>query len=628
MAIHKLFGKDFQLKQQIFDDFKRKSSVLVDSTRTTLPSLRLKLGIRGWAKSVYAAYQVFQCYLYGFGTRQDIPSAWKYLVASAQGGYCNAFCTSARFHKRFPSVEFPKFVPDIEPLCQVVSLGPWRGVFRFLIDKQVLCELAPDRLRQTIDQINSSAFSELGDSHEDRDRHKEESFRGPDVQYQWLAKGSIALFQSLVAKCNPLQLMKGFQSGLFPLDGKNYNEETALYMCCRVGNAMGVLTLLREFEWFRKQVNVATSEGCLPLHCLYCFASQDVQQVGEALLANGANINAVDNRKWRAVDYAIAAGKEDVAFYLFSQRKLSSYTHTFQPELILLKETAIFRYLANYTADIQTALRSALNGSIKILEHCVQDADLVSKVEMLAYLSNTNLDTRIATGRFDNVPVLLQSISKLSDDDFLKVEKLLQQAMVTAIQLGNSDILSGIIEQILPSKGVSEQSVMEMLETAAQRSHLPDVQAILTIPFQWTVYQGFILLQTVITLAGPEQFSIVETLVGHMDSLGLARDIVNQNITDDCSPDCKLHYSHYFSPSLFSAAVICGQYEIANLIAPYTDHEKGFPTALYHVLNSPSRRTLGHIEFLMNLGPEHRKYVCYPIYNRTVLQVVAKNSGM
>jgi hypothetical protein len=52
-----------------------------------------------------------------------------------------------------------------------------------------------------------------------------------------------------------------------------------------------------------------------------------------------------------------------------------------------------------------------------------------------------------------------------------------------------------------------------------------------------------------------------------------------------------------------------------------------YPTALYSVLDRPSIKTLHHVGDLMGRDPKHMSYVWYPIYNRTALQMVAKENG-
>jgi len=316
----RIFTEGFEIKQQILNDFKAKASPLMDSSTSTWTSLRLGLGLQKWARSAYAAYQVFLCYLSGFGTRLDLVLAAKYLAVSSRAGYTNALSMSVRFYQKHPELLPPDWNVDVEALSEVVSLGPFPGFKTFALDAKVLRELAPDRLLAALDRARLSAFSELGEDHFNLRDHEEESFRGPDVEYQWFARGSMALFQRLLPKCSPPQLLSGFRTGLFPRDERNYNDETALYMCCRIGAADGVRLLVKELEWFGQQAAVATRDGRLPLHCLHYFKPEHVEDMSAILLAYGADINAVDSFGRTAIDDAIISGREDVAFHLLTQR--------------------------------------------------------------------------------------------------------------------------------------------------------------------------------------------------------------------------------------------------------------------------------------------------------------------
>ena len=334
MSIVSLFREEFQIKEQIFHDFKAKASILVESSPAIWPSLRARHGLRHWAKFSYAAYQVFMCFLHGFGTSQNLFSAGKYLAASSRGGYVNAISTSIQFSRRYPDIEMPHWTPHTEALFHIVKLGPWPGLSFFLLDMQLLAQLAPAKLQEALELVKASAFSELGDDHKSRKEYDEESFVGPDVRYQWFASGSMSLFQRLLSQCSPSDLINGFERGLFPVNGKSSNDETVLYICCRTGDAEKVLSLLQMFDWARKQVDVATCDGRAPLHCLYLFTPDHVKEVAQTLLSYGADINAADTSGCRAIDYAIEAGRDDIAALLLDYREFLA-KHSSCPHLAL-----------------------------------------------------------------------------------------------------------------------------------------------------------------------------------------------------------------------------------------------------------------------------------------------------
>jgi hypothetical protein len=323
--------EDFQIKKQIFEDFLSKAGSLINHPVHEWSSLRSEQGLRLWTRSVYAAYQLYLCYLHGFGTRQNISSAGKYLALSACGGYCSALSVSVRFNQRYPDVPLPGWAPNIEGIFQTAMLGFWSSIDFFNLDMELLEQLAPEKAIQVRSHVNACAFSELGEDHFDGREHQEGSFPGPDIRYQWFPTGSIQLFERLFTRFNPSQIVAGFQSGLFTPDSRNYNGETELYICCRAGNAGMTKQLLNQFEWARNQAKIPTKDGLTPFHFLYRFSPGEFEDIADALLANGAEINANDNSGRRAVDYAISAGREEVALYLLDKRECFSQHTYFSP---------------------------------------------------------------------------------------------------------------------------------------------------------------------------------------------------------------------------------------------------------------------------------------------------------
>jgi len=291
-----------------------------------------------------------------------------------------------------------------------------------------------------------------------------------------------------------------------------------------------------------------------------------------------------------------------------------------------LEEEPIFSVPALYTADVEMATRLVSNGSPGILEECIRKAALQTKLEILSGLSREPFETRILQGAFDNLPILLKSIGRVSSTDFPWVKEIVKESMAGALLCGSTDILSGIIEHIIPENGFDVQSVIDLLSAAALQSHLAEFEILTTVSTNWTVHYGHSLLSTIITLAGSSQYDIAESWIQYLDKIAIAKEVVNYS-PSGCRPNCTRHSAHSFPPSLFASAVMNDCYEIAILLDPYVEHDTGFPTALYHVLSEPSPKTLDHIGFLMDLSIEHGKYVCYPIYNRTALQVVTKGNG-
>lgn len=293
----------------------------MDSSPSEWPALSQRLGLRKWAEAIYGAFQAYICYMTGFGAGRDIACAGRYLAASSMAGFANAISISILFHKRYPGVEMPHWTPDLDGLFHLVLSGPRLGLPQHLSEMHLLRQLAPDLAAKAVQQMHTSVFSELGEDHVGDREHNEESLLGPDIQYQWFAQGSMALFQRILSSCQPKELIQGFKSGLFPIDGRNYNHETALYMCCRIGAADALFAMMKEFLWFRNQVSVATLDNRVPMHFLHSFQTTEFEQVAEILLENEANVNAVDSFGFRPVDYAMCANREEVVSYLISRRE-------------------------------------------------------------------------------------------------------------------------------------------------------------------------------------------------------------------------------------------------------------------------------------------------------------------
>lgn len=318
-----LLEEPFQVKEGIFKDFKSKAGLLVDTSPSEWPSIRLQFGIRKWAEAAHAAFQTAFCYMHGFGTERDIPDGARYLAVSAEGGFVNAYSFAFRFHKLHPEFELPNWTRRLDGLFEFVSTGPPMGLASYLENLQLLRTLDPQLAQKAVDKVNAFAFSEIGEEHLDDRPHEEETYQGPDIRYQWFEQGSMGLLQKLMPLSTADELIRGFKSGLFPERGSNYNNETAMYMCCRLGAADAVVALSEAFEWFRKQSTIPTLDGRFPLHHMYAFPPESVARVGGILRRNGADVYAVDAAGFRAVDYAIIAGRDDVVGFLLDQRRSS-----------------------------------------------------------------------------------------------------------------------------------------------------------------------------------------------------------------------------------------------------------------------------------------------------------------
>jgi hypothetical protein len=311
----------FASKERIFSEFTSKASLLIDTSPSEWKAIRLRVGIKQWAEAAHAAFQLFYCYISGFGTERDVASAARYIAASAEAGFVNAYSLAFEFHKLHPELELPIWTQNFDGIFHFISIGPRIGFAKYLEELRLLRTLDPVLAQKALDVVNAFAYSELGEEHDGEKVHDEETFKGPDVQYQWIEAGSMGLFQRLAPLCTAEELIHGFELKIFPVDDTNYNHETALYMCCRLGAEDSVLALAEEFDWFRKQAGVATLDNRSPLHHLHVFPAESVAKVGIMLLENGADASAVDASGFRAVDYAILSGRNDVATFLLDQGK-------------------------------------------------------------------------------------------------------------------------------------------------------------------------------------------------------------------------------------------------------------------------------------------------------------------
>jgi hypothetical protein len=318
--IFNLTAKDYSLRKRIFDDLVGKADVLQNDSRSWR-----HLTMEEEARAAYCSYQVFLCYYTSLAGDCDLDKGLKYLYLSASYGFIVACLMIGELEDKSPSSiqDLPKSViPGLEAFT---ALGPRYGMSGWLKATRILQRLSPSSAERSRALLHTTGYSELGENPNLNKAQARESFRGPDVRYQWLARGTMSLFLRVVFEWPAELIVQAFESGELPTDGRNYNNETALYMCCRVGAAKTVLSLLSVFEWARRQTTTATDNGFQPLHWLHTFHGEDVKAVGDALMQHGADIDAqvsVAGHEYRPLDFAVAAGNQDAMDYLMSRRQL------------------------------------------------------------------------------------------------------------------------------------------------------------------------------------------------------------------------------------------------------------------------------------------------------------------
>lgn len=278
--------------------------------------------------------------------------------------------------------------------------------------------------------------------------------------------------------------------------------------------------------------------------------------------------------------------------------------------------------------DLLTAALAASCGSTEILQRCIQDADIETKIDVLNEgIAMQPAEVRILRRRPENLDHLINSIGRLPETGFQRLHDQLSKVMILGALRSNTDVVSSIVECLLPRNNFDNKTLVYILTAAAFNGHEEDVKVILQIPAAWTIRDAHDILSTVVAQCpSASQYCIVEVLLQHFDATNIAQDAVNF-LPTGCKPRCDLHSSHNYPPSLFASAILGDHYDIARLLSGYVVHDDGYPSALYHVLTRPSAKTLDHINELIALGDEFWQYVCYPIYERTALQVVAKGNG-
>ncbi|EXJ53415.1 serine/threonine protein kinase [Cladophialophora psammophila CBS 110553] len=307
----------------ILQDLKVKASPAVSLQATNIHKMNT-LSLSDVASVSFCAYQMFICHLHGYGVPFDFETAVQYLKASAHGGYVPALVAVSNFRDLKVDPLFARNDRIQDALEAQVSSGPRFGMLLWLVACRTLRRDDPEAYQRSFQKLNSSGYAELGEAPDCYTQLDAETFAGPSVEYQWIARGTMPLVLRLLPVLSVQEFTMGFENGCFPSGAVNYNNETALYMCCRAGEKEKVLALLDTYEWARTKVTVANKQGRFPLHWLWAFERDDPQAVAEALLSNGADVDAIDEDGFRAIDYAIVALCPDVVSLLLTKSEAIS----------------------------------------------------------------------------------------------------------------------------------------------------------------------------------------------------------------------------------------------------------------------------------------------------------------
>lgn len=281
-------------------------------------------------------------------------------------------------------------------------------------------------------------------------------------------------------------------------------------------------------------------------------------------------------------------------------------------------------------ADHVTLREALISGCKQAVQHWLLNADTDAKLKALGILAG-HVELVYSANLLDSLPAVLSSIGKLSANDInSNVCEKIENVLTLALGVGNVNVFHSILDEIIPDQGLPMGQVTRILRMAAVNLRQPEFCRTLRIQSLWTVRDSYNLLQSLATsMEGPDP-AVVDLLavaIHHIEALGLLRDAVNYIPPGEtCAPDCKQKHGHKFMRPLLWTWVNSGYYEVARLITPFVDHDLGVPSTLYYVLRYPDHKVLEHVDFLMELGEEHRRYVCYPITNATVLHITAKSS--
>lgn len=281
--------------------------------------------------------------------------------------------------------------------------------------------------------------------------------------------------------------------------------------------------------------------------------------------------------------------------------------------------------------DLVTVREALCAGSAALVCRCLKQADRQTKLESLAIVAGHS-----AMVAFHDVTTVLRTlftlIPRLGTDEIQSAcGTPVKAALAGAMAMGNIIAFNEIFDHVLPESDVPIGWVQELLEVASSQYRLEEFRRILTIPTAWGVSDGYAILSNLtLSTQGPKGIvlGIANSLLSHLDKLGLVTEVVNYHIPGrGCEPNCENTHGHTFHESLFSMWTRSGLYEFAKLLAPHVDGLSRRPAALWHILNNPDAHVLDHIEFLMESGKTHRRYVVFPPNDKTVLQQACLQHG-
>ncbi|KIW89891.1 uncharacterized protein Z519_09320 [Cladophialophora bantiana CBS 173.52] len=543
---------DSALSSQILEDLKVKASPAVSLQTTNVHKMNT-LSLGDVASVSFCAYQMFICHLHGYGVPFDLEMAVQYLKASAHGGYVPALVAVSNFRDLKADPLFARNDRIQDALEAQVSIGPRFGILLWLVACRTLRRDNLEAYQRGFKKLNSSGYAELGEAPDCYTQLDAETFGGPSVEYQWVARGTMPLVLRLLPILSVQEFTTCFNNGCFPSGAVNYNNETALYMCCRAGEKEKVLALLDTYEWARAEVTVANRQGRFPLHWLWAFERDDAQAVAEALLSHGADVDAIDEDGFRAIDYAIVAHCPDVV------------------SLLLTKMINIFKGPERLGKDLLTLIRAINCGepttAIELLQKA--GAEIVEKAFRGAAQGEATSRVLQFGNAFQERLVSLIKAATRHVGPTNSPTSMFETVLIVAIAARSVDFVEALLDaQVVPQFSSAKWSTVA-LASAAEWSQLDVFKKILKISAPLSLDDAHTVLGLAIQYKGHSQLAIALAFIEYLDECGTIKEVVNYRVPSACPPFCDIKHDHFFYPTQFWNAVDEGAHDIANILASY-----------------------------------------------------------
>jgi hypothetical protein len=579
--------------------------------------------------AAFCAHQAAICYLYGIGASYDPGEALELITASARAGYITSLAMVEPLYKAFGRV-CPDDLPVEEALKQMVAVGPCYGFIPWALACRLLKKTNQNAFDEALNLLQNHGYLELGEINLSFGNSDTDQIRG-DPRHYCFERGSFSYALYCIPRFPADIFFKCIVGGWIPKALSNHNGETLLYMCCRAGDHEKVLMLLKIFDWARSEVTAATKQGRFPLHWVCMMDSAFSEEVVIALIENGADSDAVDEEGYRAIDYAILYGREDVALTLLERGKSFQLPCQYDSEILTFYSGKnIFVDKSSRTLGQRTILAAIQNNYFNLGRKLMQQASSSDLTETLVSLGDYRQEIRYMIHGKDAAEAL-REVFKFAAN-YLEGNRNMVKIWQNVIRSNCRSRATDVLKAILDSDDIPElDSSMDSCGTlgmAAKWSQFTIFGGILAKVPEIQVEHAAELFAFIIQYAqGPHQFEIAQSLLRKLDADGLVHNVVNYVLPGLCSSSCAEDHAHNHDPELFVCAVKAGCFEIAKALAPYHLHKPGQQvTTMYHVLHNKKIDSgiLHQLDFLLSSGPGHSDPLCNPFEANTVLHEVVQ----